>query len=147
MFENPLYWNELKTILKLKQYSKLHRKYIIKEQYINDTKLFKIFYRSVEDMIKIKYFKFKSIVINNKVESINTNMINKVLCENNYGYNVEKNVEHKLLWSLNDLSDENIKMFLDDKINKEYIYFRNPANLRSIPDLFHIHVFIKTPQI
>ena len=66
--------------------------------------------------------------------------------ENMFPYNLNKNIDHYVLWTTDDMDDkmeEVSKMISYYVEGKKYMFYRNPPNSRSIPDLFHVHVFIK----
>ncbi|KAJ9081524.1 hypothetical protein DSO57_1013872 [Entomophthora muscae] len=52
-------------------------------------------------------------------------------------------IKHHLIWSLEEWSDTPaIQAFLEQKLpNCRIIFFINPMHLRSVKDIFHIHVF------
>lgn len=73
-----------------------------------------------------------------------------VLTSNDYPYYTTPNIVHYLLWihpsihinsgSISELISDNIPLSLD---YKEYIYFENHGNNKSILDIRHYHVFIR----
>lgn len=61
--------------------------------------------------------------------------------ENEFPYWVEENVRHHILWSTEPIADEEIVEMCDDFLKtKEYVYFVNPPNLRSVSRIWHAHV-------
>tara|TARA_Y100000389_G_scaffold99259_1_gene95994 strand:+ start:5397 stop:5816 length:420 start_codon:yes stop_codon:yes gene_type:complete len=63
-----------------------------------------------------------------------------VLIENKYPYHVQ--ADHWILWVKHEKSNKEIENILD-KTNKEYKYYENPIQFRSIPEIKHYHVFFK----
>jgi hypothetical protein len=126
-----------------KNYEEFGRKKFYHEAYLQEKIANKKVYNTPGDMIKLKYMNYIPVMKEDKLiakyhkcsESI-------VLTDNNYPYYVE--AEHKLLWSSKELNNDEVNNILAKKLfGKEFIYFRNPPHMRSIPNLFHIHIFIK----
>ena len=102
-------------------------------------------YASIKDMVLINFLNYsKTITSNLKIESKkDDSWLEYKLCENTFPYSIDKNILHNVLWSINDLPDGRIRNILNQTVTNEYIYFRNPPQCRSIPSVFHVHVFIK----
>jgi len=72
------------------------------------------------------------------------------IVDNNFPYNLDDGIKHKLLWIHPDviLSDNKIKTIIDRYITlnnyNQYIYFQNHENNRSVPEIKHYHIFINT---
>ena len=72
---------------------------------------------------------------------------------NDFPYFFEDNVEHYCLWKLKDeLSDCEIlnaikQLQKNKKFGKNYAYYINPPNLKSILEVHHAHILIKTEPI
>ncbi|KAG0050067.1 hypothetical protein BGZ83_005152 [Gryganskiella cystojenkinii] len=68
-----------------------------------------------------------------------------VLKKNEFPYSVKKGIEHWLIWSRHALTDEVwIRRFLEERLpGRDYLYFINPPELRSVPSIFHVQVFTK----
>jgi len=79
----------------------------------------------------------------------NTHKYRVYFVPNDFPYHVEDGIEHWILWSLDEMSSEEAKRFLDAKLIGpegqflEYVYFVNPPAIQSIPDVFHFQVFYK----
>ncbi|KAF9116519.1 hypothetical protein BGX27_001813 [Mortierella sp. AM989] len=67
------------------------------------------------------------------------------LIKNEFPYSVEPGIEHWLIWSRNLLTDENwIRAYLEERLpGREFLFFINPPELRSVPTIFHVQVFTK----
>ena len=142
----PLSWEKIVRLIECKEFRIFGRSIEVCKEYCRDRKKNKILFNSSRDMILVKYFNYKPIVAkNDKIVSIyDKKCIDKVLCCNTFPYNVDEGISHKLLWSSKDLTDKDIVKFLNKNLfGLEYVYFRNPEYLRSIPDIFHIHIFCK----
>ncbi|KAJ9081483.1 hypothetical protein DSO57_1014030 [Entomophthora muscae] len=63
--------------------------------------------------------------------------------ENDFSYYTKPLIKHHLIWSLEEWNDTlAIQAFLEQKLpNCRIIFFINPMHLRSVKDIFHIHVF------
>lgn len=65
-----------------------------------------------------------------------------IFMENDYPYNV--NAKHYVLWLQYYFENEKINQIIKHELyNKSYIYYENPINIRSIPEIIHYHVFSK----
>ncbi|ORZ09773.1 hypothetical protein BCR41DRAFT_358454 [Lobosporangium transversale] len=67
------------------------------------------------------------------------------LKKNEFPYSVESGIEHWLIWSKNPLPDEDwIRRYLEERLpGREYLFFINPPELRSVPSIHHVQVFTK----
>lgn len=145
ILENPLNWDKISSLIENNEFSHFGRDSDVCKAYRRDKERTNLIYNSSRDMILINVFKYKSVIAkNNKLVGLSDEKcIDKVLNMNTFPYYVEEGISHKLLWSIKDLSDKDIKKYLTEKlIGLKYVYFRNPEYLRSIPDIFHIHVFV-----
>ena len=139
-------WEDVKEIVESEQYDIFYRNQESTNNYEKTKTEISNKYESMKDMILINFLNYNSkLTDNNKlvsfkdIDSLRTNII-----KNNFPYHVEDNISHLVLWSREDLTDNQIKNILERKYkNQEYIYFRNPAHIRSIPSVFHIQVFLK----
>lgn len=62
-------------------------------------------------------------------------------------YSVEENIDHLLIWSLFPLDKPSVEYILELELpGKKTLYFENYQPLKSIPDLSHVHVFVKNEQ-
>lgn len=104
--------------------------------------------------VESKYIQHKSLLIKNKI-NIHDYIVKNYFeddCKykfvnNEFPYNVESNIEHKLLWfnpNINyQINDEYINNLLNELLfDKNYIYFENIDSNKSIKSIRHIHVFI-----
>tara|TARA_R110002050_G_scaffold76285_6_gene163048 strand:- start:1068 stop:1946 length:879 start_codon:yes stop_codon:yes gene_type:complete len=73
------------------------------------------------------------------------------LHRNDYPYALEGETCHYLLWSLpRALSSEEVVYYAQFRLGlnpKDYLYFENPPALRSIPQIFHYHIFTRHPIV
>lgn len=69
-----------------------------------------------------------------------------IFMENDFPYNVETGIQHFLLWSNQGLDvseiEEYIKHHPATHGSLETLWFVNPVELRSIPDMWHAHVMV-----
>ncbi|KAF9429313.1 hypothetical protein BGZ76_001502 [Entomortierella beljakovae] len=67
------------------------------------------------------------------------------LKKNEFPYSVRPGIEHWLIWSRNLLTDEDwIRAYLQERLpGRDFLFFINPPELRSVPTIFHIQVFTK----
>lgn len=73
------------------------------------------------------------------------NPLEIALKKNEFPYSVKKGIEHWLIWSRNPLTDEVwIRRYLEERLpGRDYLFFVNPPELRSVPSIFHVQVFTK----
>ncbi len=63
---------------------------------------------------------------------------------NDFPYTFAENIEHAVLFSTDSMDKKNVERMIEEKYpNKEYLWWRNPANKQSIPDVWHVQVLIK----
>ncbi|KAG0006507.1 hypothetical protein BGZ65_007254 [Modicella reniformis] len=73
------------------------------------------------------------------------NPLEITLKKNEFPYSVKPGIEHWLIWSRCPLTDEEwIRKYLEERLpGREYLFFFNPPELRSVPSIHHIQVFTK----
>ncbi|KAI7818962.1 hypothetical protein BC939DRAFT_390234, partial [Gamsiella multidivaricata] len=64
---------------------------------------------------------------------------------NEFPYSVKPGIEHWLIWSRQPLTDEAwIRAFLQERLpGRDFLFFTNPPELRSVPSISHVQVFTK----
>jgi hypothetical protein len=64
--------------------------------------------------------------------------------KNDFPYNLDPGVEHCLLWSNQDLSPDEVEMYIQENTQGalDTLWFINPTELKSIPELWHAHVMV-----
>lgn len=67
------------------------------------------------------------------------------LKKNEFPYSVKPGIEHWLIWSRQPLTDEVwIRRYLEERLpGRDYLFFINPPELRSVPTISHVQVFTK----
>ncbi|KAG0373328.1 hypothetical protein BGX24_011845 [Mortierella sp. AD032] len=67
------------------------------------------------------------------------------LKKNEFPYSVKPGIEHWLIWSRQSLTDEVwIRRYLEERLpGRDYLFFINPPELRSVPTISHVQVFTK----
>ena len=145
ILKNQLTWEEVSEIVSEEQFDIFGRSQESQDEYDQNKIATKGVYKSTKDMILINKLKHKCEKINNELVAIyDENNLDINLVSNSFPYNVEKNISHLLLWSEKDLTDKMVNEILKNKLQgKEFVYFRNPEHLRSIPSVFHIQIFVK----
>ena len=141
-------WLMIKGLILVSCGHKLRRSGQVTDKYETDKKSFEK-YVSVKDMIYIKYLNYDAIhdeTYDKIYATKNIFPLEYNLVLNEYPYDVEKDISHYVLWLTKDLTGkfEQIESILDEFLpNKEYIYYYNPIEHRSIPSVFHVQVFVK----
>ena len=81
-----------------------------------------------------------------KKKAINIKKVsNTSYIANTYPYNLEKGMTHDLIWSktpltFNQIKDVIIKKHKWNMLRREFIFWENPAQIKSIPEFLHYHV-------
>lgn len=148
ILDKPLSWNNIKDLIEMNNFEKFGRKNSVNQAYQEDKIRVNKIYASTRDMILINHLNFTPVSTKNNMISVSIiqeKKCDKLLCLNTFPYYVEKDISHKVLWSLEELNNDKIIKYLNKTLDKniEYVFFRNPPHLRSIPDIFHIHIFCK----
>jgi hypothetical protein len=75
-------------------------------------------------------------------EHIDNDLI--IWTKNDFPYALEEPIEHYLIWSHNTLPKEKILSLIDHNLpNKEFVYWINPPILRSVANVFHVHILAR----
>lgn len=144
IIDKALTWDQINFIIKNKKYHLFGRSKYVQTYYNYIKSKINTKYNTLRDKILITVFNCKFYVKNRKYSAIydGKNMIK--ISENEFPYHIDDNIDHKLLWSTTDLTDVQIKRYLKQNFkNTKYVYYRNPPQQRSVPDVFHIHIFIR----
>ena len=119
----------------------------IQEEYNDGKKDVKDNYTDIRNFILINKFKCEwSLDIKGKKKAINIKKVpNTSYIGNSYPYNLEKGIVHDLIWSKKALSFNDIKDVITKKhkwemLRREFIFWENPAQVKSIPEFLHYHV-------
>lgn len=85
-------------------------------------------------------------------KSILINIVNNfenpiVITKNTFPYNFEKNISHNLIWSKNQLTNNDILNFIKDDIKNiseyDYVWFENIVKHKSVPEIYHTHLILR----
>jgi hypothetical protein len=104
-------------------------------------------YESTEDFILVNLFGAATRTTNMgklKASMKETTEISIILRQNDFPYHFAPNVIHYCLWSNTELLEDLIERYLKTTFNN-YVWFNNPAPLKSILGIFHIHIIVKEP--
>ena len=119
----------------------------LKENIINDT-----FEMSRSPKNEERYSRFKREKGDLNLYIINTYLKNKtfVILPNAFPYELRKGIAHYVMFSIDNISNvsniSNISDFLSAYFKKpkdHILWYINPSHLRSIPNVWHCHIFIK----
>ena len=78
--------------------------------------------------------------------------VKKVLCKNDFPYYNADGIEHWCLWKLcGDIEDDEVEEAKEELRRRfggatEFLCWRNPPHLKSLPDIDHYHVLIRKPD-
>lgn len=86
---------------------------------------------------------------NNKLAAEESTAIKSVLVVNDFSYNFEASISHFILWKVGGIieSDEievMARQLLHDENASDFATYINPPHLRSILDLDHAHILLKS---
>ena len=130
----PMNWDDVKKFHRKPPEIRLPRTVETIEKYEANMKIIKA-KQTISEYLMNKYFSS-----GNKI----------VFGKNDYPYFTEPNVYHFLLWIHPSMKvkecmvSQLIDSHMPETLNaKEYIYFENLGNNKSIPDIRHFHVFIR----
>jgi len=133
MDNNTYSWDFIKQFHNNSPLINIKRKKEIEEKYLLHKKKLKEKNINIEDYLNNLLFKndFKYVITNN-----------------DFPYNIEEDVQHKILWinpKYNDLFDDKLinKIITMRMKDKNYIYFENIETNKSIKTIKHYHIFIK----
>ncbi len=135
----------------------------IRTQFVeNKYIIFKFLLKNKFKMTNIEYI--RQTIINSEKNKLNR----FILTDNAFSYNLEDGIRHLLLWVNPSHKDNKILYQNQVNLNKcdwlynhiynklsqkyslkkyEYVYFENHKNNRSIPEIKHIHIFVKLKKI
>lgn len=112
--------------INIKRKKEIEEKYVLHKKKLKDKNI------NIEDYLDNLLFK---------------NNFKYIITKNDFPYNLENNIEHKLLW----INPNYINLFNDKLINeiinmrmrgKTYVYFENIDNNKSIKSIRHYHIFV-----
>lgn len=133
MANSPYDWNFIKQFHKNSPLITIGRTKNIENKYLEHKLELKNKNINLDNYITSKYFKD-----NQKY----------VFVENQFPYNVDKNITHYLLWfnpnnNNYGITEKEIEEILNEiLVGKTYIYFENMEHNKSIKSIKHIHVFV-----
>lgn len=148
ILDKSITWENLKVFLQEKNYKSFGRSILYDAAYEREKKINNIIYNSPEDVIKIKYLNYWSTMNENKKLCAVRNKLSKkiAITMNLFPYYVE--ADHMLFWSEKELKQQEIQEYLGKHFGKrEFIFFRNPPERRTVPNLFHVQVFVKSEKL
>lgn len=110
-------------------------------------------YRSVHDFVMHSKFgfakRFNETTQRWETTTESPKEVLSVLLPNDFPYYTEDGIEHWVLWKLNGkLVDEDVEKAradLEEKLGDviDFIHWENPPNLKSLPDIAHIHILVR----
>ena len=121
-------WNYLSRFHKNPPTVRLKRHPYVQQQY-NATRLASNNYAKYVDSLEQSLF--------------GDNSVDWVLNENKFPYHFTDNTKHYVYWSKNPIIETDMVNKLN-KLNKEYIYFENTPDNKSIPSIYHYHIFFRS---
>jgi hypothetical protein len=87
--------------------------------------------------------KSKGITIEQHIKQTILNDAAHALVDNEFRYNIDDAISHKLFWSTQSVSmSEARKLAIDYYNPRDIIILENPLHMRSVPGLLHYHIFL-----
>jgi hypothetical protein len=108
------------------------------------------FYRNLDDEIIYAEHKKKTRKkYGSMAKFINDDIFGKhskdiVITDNAFPYNLDKECRQMLIWSKRTMTPEEINKTIRDTGTTEYIWFENMDEFKSIPEIVHYHIIIRT---
>mmetsp|Transcript_31508 Transcript_31508/g.30074 ORF Transcript_31508/g.30074 Transcript_31508/m.30074 type:complete len:154 (-) Transcript_31508:554-1015(-) len=145
-----LNWHETKKIIDDGLLEQLGRSAEQHEKYVCFCEQLKCEWNSVTDYIKVSKLGFEKIILSNEKFAANKSSVNKVvLVVNDFSYNFEPGISHYILWKIggilerNEIAEMAVKL-LHDENALDFATYVNPPHLKSILDLDHAHILLKS---
>jgi hypothetical protein len=145
-----LNWLETKEIINGGLLEKLGRSAEQNEKYVCFCKQLRCEWNSVSDYIKVSKLGFEKIILSNKKFAADKSSASKiVLVENDFSYNFESGISHFILWKVGGILESNEILEMAMKLSHDedafdFATYVNPPHLKSILDLDHAHILLKS---
>jgi hypothetical protein len=148
----PIEWNDLIRWLDNGQRAQLWRDEHHSQRYHEHQRSVLCDYRSINDYIRIHYLKWNVCIdpTSQKRTAImsSASIREPILTVNRFPYDLAHGIQHWLVWC--DPKPNEPEKIISNVLNREFpsdrfdrISFINPPRLRSIPDVFHAHIFTR----
>jgi len=103
-------------------------------------------YESVDDYVASKVFDFKCEInpTSAKLKAIYPSLTEPLVVwrENDFPYSLEGDVEHHVLWTTGELTEQMIlNAIAIERQGYECVHFINPPHLKSVKNVAHAHIF------
>lgn len=152
----PITWGELSTLIASQNLEQLSRR----EDTMRNYQYFKaniIYaeYESVTDYLLCSIFGYEaSATAEGRKRACSNKLTDCVVWRiNDFPYHFDWGMDHYVLWSTRELQDDDIHRYVRLNLSRtnlqgefpfEYQFFQNPPELRSVPDIWHVHVIVKS---
>mmetsp|Transcript_3266 Transcript_3266/g.4447 ORF Transcript_3266/g.4447 Transcript_3266/m.4447 type:complete len:169 (-) Transcript_3266:162-668(-) len=149
--DHPLSWGEICDFISNKQYSKLGRMPAEIQVYREFRTILMERYKTVGDFILSSVFEFDCVETSDSktLEAIWPSLTKYQLVwrENDFPYSLEDGIEHHVLWTTGELTEEIIlKEATKNRPGYEFVHFINPPELRSVVDVEHAQIMSRKLQ-
>lgn len=86
----------------------------------------------------------KGLTIEQHIKQTILNGAIYALVDNEFRYNIDESINHKLFWSTQTMSMNEARELAIEYYNPhDIIILENPLHMRSVPGLLHYHIFLK----
>ncbi|KAI9101962.1 hypothetical protein DFS34DRAFT_692631 [Phlyctochytrium arcticum] len=154
--QEPLTWDEIRDVLDTWTLERFSRTQQVLDDYIKwRENVANSFVRPADELL-IEVHGYHSAVdpATGKLCAVPpsdaSNLRRIVLRENHFPYATKPHgeISHYVLWSLEEMSEEQVAEYLhEQKPGFEFLYYVNPPNRKTIPDIFHFQVFMRKRKI
>merc|ERR1712154_643979 len=92
---------------------------------------------------KLQYEVQSESADSSKLKAVDRKESFAALLPNEFAYHLESGVKHYVLWSTEKVEAAKVKEMVTAKHpDKAYLWWRNPTERRSVPDVFHLQVLV-----
>jgi len=107
--------------------------------------------KDVQVRYELKSTLLKNILLNN-IRSQEKEEGRWVYKQNDFPYDISKNIRHLVVWVFQKREDEeatmmDIKQDLEEKKIKRFVLFENTPEIKSIPEIRHFHLFVDSSDV
>lgn len=106
-------------------------------------------YQQHKTFLNSKGIKLEDYILSTYFKDISTIEKGWVIVPNNFPYNLDKEIEHLLIWIHPKKSFteseiiKHIEKYMKENNYQDYVYFTHYKNIRSVHEINHYHIFVK----
>ena len=118
----------------------------VQREYEERKALVRSMFANYSDVIKIECLGFVASKVRPYTAVPTDNTLTTSLTSTPYPIALDEGIAQNILWSLEELSAQDIERVVERQYVPhlfEYVYYENKPEDKSIPDLWHVHVFVR----